>query len=431
MTVRDSGDGPSDVICLVLGGGRGTRLYPLTRYRSKPAVPLAGKYRLIDVPISNCINSGLRKIYVVTQFNSASLNRHIGDTYKFDAFSRGFVEILAAEQTLETEQWYQGTADAVRRNLHHILDDSATHVLVLSGDALYRMDYRALIAQHLADGAEVTVCCKLVTQEEAPSFGIVRINAARRIESFHEKPAPSSLPPLVADPAVLQQAGLQDASRPYLASMGIYLFNREVLVEMLRSSAAEDFSKQVIPGATATHRIHAYLYDGYWVDIGTIRSFFHANLQLAAENKQFDFYDTERPIFTRSRVLPSSEIIDSHLDCVLITEGCLVRRARMSNCVVGIRSIIREGAILDNVVMMGADFYEPQGAAGAGGAPPVGIGPGSIVRNAIIDKNARIGRDCRIVNEGGHTELVTPSAIIRDGIVIVPKGSVIADGTVI
>lgn len=431
MTGRDLGDRQADVVVLVLGGGRGTRLYPLTRYRSKPAVPLAGKYRLIDVPISNCINSGLRKIYVVTQFNSASLNRHIGDTYKFDGFSRGFVEILAAEQTLETEQWYQGTADAVRRNLHHILDDTATHVLVLSGDALYRMDYRSLLAQHMADGAEVTVCCKLVSEEEAPSFGIVRINASRRIESFHEKPAPQCLPPLVADPDVLREAGLRDATKPFLASMGIYLFNREVLLEMLRSSTAEDFSKQVIPGATGTHRIHAYLYDGYWVDIGTIRSFFQANLQLAAEDKQFDFYDTERPIFTRSRVLPSSEIIDSHLDRALITEGCLVTRARIANCVIGIRSIIRDGANLENVVLMGADFYEPPGATGPDGAPPVGIGPGTIVRNAIIDKNARIGRDCRIVNEARLRDLETPSALIRDGITIIPKGAVLPDNTVI
>jgi glucose-1-phosphate adenylyltransferase len=431
--VRLPADMRPEIIAIVLGGGRGTRLYPLTRHRSKPAVPLAGKYRLIDVPISNCINSGIHKIYVLTQFNSASLNRHVAQTYKFDAFTQGFVEILAAEQTLETEMWFQGTADAVRRNLRHVLGVAGTHILVLSGDALWRQDFRELFKQHIADEAEITVCCKLVDESEAPSFGIVGINEARHIVSFHEKPARERLAALRVSPHVLERAGLRTTDKPLLASMGIYLFQREVLEEVLRDASAEDFGKQVIPRAIGSHRIVAHLFDGYWEDIGTIKTFFTANLDLLKDNPSFDFYDPASPIFTRSRFLPSSEIVDSEISRAMLAEGCLIRRAQIRNSIVGIRSIIGEGARVENSIVMGADYYEREHLLRGlpPRDPPLGIGAGSIIRNAIIDKNARIGERCQIVNRDGTADADTDTYSIRDGIVIIPKDTAIAPGTVI
>jgi glucose-1-phosphate adenylyltransferase len=423
----------AQVTALVLGGGRGTRLYPLTRYRSKPAVPLAGKYRLVDVPISNCIHSGIRHIYVLTQFNSASLNRHIGRTYKFDSFSDGFVEILAAEQTPETESWFQGTADAVRKTLVHIADQKTTHILILSGDALYRQDYCELLEEHREHNAEITVCCKLVPENQASSFGIVGINSAGRVTSFHEKPKGDALPPLRVDPSTLKAAGLDAsaASRPYLASMGIYLFNKEALFRALEDETSEDFGKQIIPRAISGGRVHAHLFDGYWEDIGTIGSFFQANLDLLPDNPQFSFYDNECPIFTHPRLLPSSEIVESKIERAMIAEGCLIRNARIRNSIVGIRSLIGEGSDLENVVMMGADYYVTncQGTDPCATSP--GVGRNVTARNCIIDKNARIGDGAKILNEKKLTEADGDCYVIRDGIVIIPKGAVVPPGTVI
>ncbi|MBX7244808.1 MAG: glucose-1-phosphate adenylyltransferase [Candidatus Sumerlaeaceae bacterium] len=416
-----------EVETVILGGGRGTRLYPLTRDRSKPAVPLAGKYRLIDVALSNCINSNLRRIHVVTQFNSASLNRHVSDTYRFDHFSRGFVEILAAEQTAETEQWYQGTADAVRRNLHHVLGPSCTHVLILPGDALYRMDFRELLAKHEKTGAEITVCCQTVAGEDASAFGILAIDAGSKVTKFHEKPAQAQLEPLRMPPGVLVNSG-----RPFLASMGIYLFNRDVLTELLTGTTAEDFGKQIIPQAVSAGRVHAHLFDGYWEDIGTIRNFFRANLSLVGDQKHFNFHDAEAPMYTRPRVLPSTEVTDSKLDHVVVAEGCLIQRAQVTNSVLGIRSMVRKESQLRNVVMMGADYYESS-ANGAQGdrVPPLGIGPGCIIENAIIDKNARIGAGCSIRNAAGVDTSDGPNFAIRDGVVVITKNAIVPDGTVI
>lgn len=423
---------PSNVVAIVLGGGRGTRLHPLTLERSKPAVPLAGKYRLVDVAISNCINSGIRKIYVLTQFNSASLNRHIAQTYKFDAFSEGFVEILAAEQTPETENWYQGTADAVRKTLRHIQEASATHVLVLAGDALYRENFQDVLEQHKRDSADITVECKLVSTHEATAFGVVGIDETRKLISYHEKPSLDRLAPLRVDPQILQSVGLHDASKPLLASMGIYLFNREVLVDVLRGFEGEDFGREIIPAAIPSYRVMSYLFSSYWEDIGTIKTFFWANLNLLSEHPQFSFYDQALPIYTHSRLLPSSQVIDSHIAHAMLAEGCLIDRADIRTSIIGIRSVIGEGAKVENTVMMGADFYEttcPEPRPSL--APPMGIGRSVIIRNAIIDKNTRIGEGAQIVNAKGVEHADGDCYCIRDGIVIIPKNTIIPPGKVI
>jgi glucose-1-phosphate adenylyltransferase len=419
------------VTAVVLGGGRGTRLDPLTRYRSKPAVPLAGKYRLIDVAISNCINSGIRKIYVLTQFNSASLNRHISRTYQFDAFSQGFVEILAAEQTIETEKWYQGTADAVRRQLRHIVDKEVTHFLILSGDALYRQDFQAMIEEHLADDAEITISCKLVGEAEAPSLGILGINEKREIIWFREKPAPEELPRLRVPEGAIATLGLSSPDRCFLASMGTYLFRKDVLLKVLAENPAHDFGKQIIPGALGQYRVTAHLFDGYWEDIGTIRSFFRANLDLLSENPPFDFYDPERPIFSHARLLPCSWIVDSHIERTMVAEGCIIRNAQIRHSVIGIRSVIREGSVVENTVMMGADDLLPRASLNTDEMPSFGIGPHCVIRNAIIDKNASIGANCRIVNEQGLQRADGEFYAIRDGIVVIPKNAVVPPNTVI
>lgn len=421
----------ADVLAIVLGGGRGSRLYPLTRYRSKPAVPLAGKYRLVDVPISNCIHSDIRKIFVLTQFNSASLNRHVAQTYNFDQFSGGFVEILAAEQTPEGDAWFQGTADAVRRTLMHIEQPHATHILILAGDALYRQDYKQVLAEHIADNADITLSCKLVDAVQASSFGIVGIDESRRVTSFHEKPKGEALKPLVVDPKVLRSAGVQGdaAARPYLASMGIYLFRREVLLEMLNEGDDQDFGKQLIPRAINSKRVFANIFDGYWEDIGTIKSFFQANLDLLAKKPHFDFYESGYPVYTHSRLLPCSQVTNSIVNDALIAEGCIIDHASIRNSVVGIRSMIGSGATLENVVMMGADYYENDGRSED--RPALGVGKDVQVRNAIIDKNARIGAGAKILNEAGADDVDADYYSIKDGVVIIPKNAVVPAGAVI
>jgi glucose-1-phosphate adenylyltransferase len=417
-----------NVTAVILGGGRGTRLDPLTRYRSKPAVPLAGKYRLIDVALSNCINSGIRKIYVLTQFNSASLNRHVSRTYRFDDFSRGFVEILAAEQTVETERWFQGTADAVRLQLRHIVDDEATHFLILSGDALYRQDFQEMIAEHLADDADISISCKMVGEAEAPGLGILGIDEERRIRWFREKPSPQELPALRSPAEAVREAGLDVGVTPYLASMGTYLFRRPVLTEVLAENPSHDFGKQIIPWSLDRYRVHAYLFQGYWADIGSVRSFYRANLDLLKEQPPFDFYDPDFPIFTRARLLPCSRVIDSHIENALIADGCTIEKAEIRNSVVGIRAVIRAGTVIEDSIIMGADFIETDSARGP---IPLGIGPGCIVRGAIIDKNVRIGANCQIVNATGAQHASGEHACIRDGIIVALKNAVIPPNTVI
>ena len=411
---------------VILGGGQGTRLYPLTKLRAKPAVPIGGKYRLIDIPISNCLNADIHKIYVLTQFLSASLHRHIYQTYKFDLFSGGFVYILAAEQTPRGMDWYQGTADAVRKQLSHFMRARAEDVLILGGDHLYRMDYTKFVELHREKRADVTVAVQPVAPADASRFGILKTDVDGRITSFHEKPKPGEL------------EGLEctlDSDRPCLASMGIYLFRADVLREILEGSEAEDFGKQIIPAAIENRRVYAYSFDGYWADIGTIRAFYEANLALALPDPPFDFYDPLHPTYTRPRFLPSSRADGCDLEQVVLAEGCLIQQSEIRESVIGLRSIIRSDARIARTVMMGADFYETPArkAENRGlGRPDVGIGHGSVIEGAIIDKNARIGNRVIIRPHASDEEMIdTENYVIRDGIVVIPKNAVIPDGTVI
>lgn len=422
------------VLSVIMGGGQGTRLFPLTQERSKPAVPLAGKYRLVDIPISNCINSGLERIYILTQFNSASLHRHISQSYKFDHFSGGFVEILAAEQTFSSTSWYQGTADAVRKNLSHFLNQGFDHVLILSGDQLYRMDFRKILLQHIESCAEVTIATLPVTRSAASSLGIMQVDGERRITRFVEKPKEEEvLTALQLEKSSYGRFGIEGDDPFYLASMGIYVFNRDVLLKLLDNSHT-DFGKHIIPGAIQTHRVFSYIFQGYWEDIGTIRSFFEASLDVASELPRFNFFDMSAPIFSRPRYLPGSKVNGAAIDHAVICDGCIINRARIVNCVVGIRTIVGEGCFLNRVVLMGADFYESQESLAecqAQGIPPIGVGRNCRIENAIIDKNARIGDDCVISPAGKPENFDHPLYCIRDGVVIIPKGGAIPHRTVL
>ncbi|MBX6314233.1 MAG: glucose-1-phosphate adenylyltransferase [Isosphaeraceae bacterium] len=425
------------VMCLILGGGRGSRLYPLTKSRSKPAVPIAGKYRLIDIPISNCINSGLEQIYVLTQFNSVSLHRHIANTYKFDPFGGGFVEVLAAQQTMQHETWYQGTADAVRRNIPYFSDPDIDLVLILSGDQLYRMDFRDMIRTHRETGAEATIAALPVAEKEAKACGIMRIDNAGRVTDFEEKPkTPEALASVRTDPDWMAKRGISAEGRPYLASMGIYLFNRSTLVEILASTSATDFGKELFPQAIQSHRVQTHLFDGYWEDIGTIGAFHQANIDLTSENPPFEFVTGESTIFTHPRYLPCSKISGATVSNSLISDGCDIGRGSViENSVIGVRAKIAEHVTIRNSYIMGADSYESLRQIEANrraGRPNIGIGAGSRIENAIIDKNARIGRNVRILNEAKIIESEeAPHYVIRDGIVVVPKFTIIQDGTLI
>jgi len=422
------------VLSIIMGGGQGTRLFPLTRERSKPAVPLAGKYRLVDIPISNCVNSGLKRVYLLTQFNSASLHRHISQSYKFDHFTGGFVEILAAEQTFNDTSWYQGTADAVRKNLQHFLNHDFEYALILSGDQLYRMDYSKMIAQHIANEADLTIATIPVPRSEVPSLGIMQIDANRRITRFVEK----TKDPGIQDSLRLQQdwfsrLEIQGDGELFLASMGIYIFNRQILIDLLNNKET-DFAKHIIPGAIGSHRVYSYVFQGYWEDIGTIRAFFEANLDLTAELPRFNFFDMLAPIFTRPRFLPASKFNGAQIDHGVISDGCILTRARIHQSIVGIRSIIGEGSSLDRTVLMGSDYYESEPsihAHEARGEPRIGIGRNTHIDNAIVDKNARIGDNCSISPTGKPENLDHQRYYIRDGIVIIPKGGIIPSGTVI
>jgi glucose-1-phosphate adenylyltransferase len=416
---------------IIMGGGVGKRLFPLTQDRAKPAVPLGGKYRLVDIPISNCLNAGIRDIYVLTQYNTASLHQHISRTYKFDIFSSGsFVEILAAQQTSSGAGWYQGTADAVRQNLNYFLEKPWQWFLILSGDQLYQMDYRELMQSHLDSGAGLTIATLPVNRQDASGFGIMHTDAARRITRFVEKPnEPEVLDSLRIPAPLLQELGLPAEAERFQASMGIYLFNRELLVSCLDNNF-EDFGKHIIPAAIEEHRVQAHVFQGYWEDIGTIRSFFEANLALAEVEPPFNFYLPTAPIYSRPRFLPASKVNSASINRAVVSDGCIITEAKLERCVIGIRSIIESGAVLQNVVMMGADFYEAESVIPPD-APPMGIGRNTKITNAIVDKNARIGEGVVISPEGKPATFDGGNYFIRDGIVIVPKNAVIPSGTTI
>lgn len=410
------------VLAVILGGGRGTRLWPLTKLRAKPAVPIGGKYRLVDIALSNCLNSGIQQIAVLTQFNSVSLHRHIASTYHFDAFHPGWVQIWAAEQTFASGDWYQGTADAVRKQLFEIQVTGASDVLILAGDHLYRMDYAALADYHSQCQADVTVAVKPVAASEAHRFGILRQAADGRITDFVEKPESGEVL------AGFVSGGDPDA--PYLGSMGIYLFRIEVLVDLL-DSEYDDFGSDVLPAAIHTHRVYGYHFGGYWEDIGTIRAFYRANLALAQPDPPFTFHDPERPVYTHPRFLAASRIHDVRLDNVLLADGCIVEGAEIGNSIIGLRSVIREDVVIRDTVIMGADYYDSEVRLPSPSAPPMGVGQGARICGAIVDKNARIGKNVRIECFPEGVNLTHEHWTVRDGIVVIPKNAVIPDGTVI
>jgi glucose-1-phosphate adenylyltransferase len=424
----------SNVLSVIMGGGAGTRLFPLTKERAKPAVPLAGKYRIVDIPISNCINSGLRRVYILTQFNSASLHRHISQSYKFDHFTGGFVEILAAEQTYADTSWYQGTADAVRKNMIHFLNHDWDYLLILSGDQLYRMDCRFIIEQHVETGADVTIATIPVGRRESQSFGIMQMNEDLRIRRFVEKPKdPAVQDSLRLEPEWYPKLGIEDGRELFLASMGIYVFNRDVIRKLLDNTLT-DFGKHIIPGAIETHKVYSYVFQGYWEDIGTIGSFFEANLDVTSELPRFNFFDMAAPIFSRPRFLPGSKINGAHIDHAVVGDGCILNHARIKNSIIGIRSIVGAGTDLTRVILLGSDYYESYESIRQNeqaGRPPIGVGMNSRIENAIIDKNARIGNNV-VISPTGKPETVDHSLYyVRDGIVIIPKNGVVPHGTVI
>ena len=422
------------VLAVIMGGGRGSRLYPLTKERCKPAVPLAGKYRLVDIPISNCLNSGINRIFLLTQFNTASLHRHVQSTYHFDSFGQGFVDIMAAEQTEKNKEWYQGTADSVRRNFVHFRTHPHDYLLILAGDQLYRMDFRKIIAQHITTGADVTVAAIPVPVSKVESLGVMRVNDNLEIKQFVEKPK---------DPAVVSSlalsAGLEarlttpSTEKHCLASMGIYVFSRDVLQGALDNTMT-DFGKEVIPSLLGKKRLFAYVFEGYWEDIGTVRSFFEANLALAQPLPPFNFYLHTTPIYTHPRFLPASKINKCIIDHVVVGDGSIITDTTLKHCVIGIRSMIREGSHLEDVVMMGADIYEGEEEIRQNAAheiPNIGVGRGCQIRGAIIDKNARIGDGCVISPDGKANGDYPHDVAIRDGVLVVPKGAVIPAGTTI
>lgn len=426
-----------NLLAVVLGGGAGSRLFPLTKERSKPAVPLGGKYRLVDVPISNCINSDVIRIFVLTQYNSASLNRHIAQTYRFSTFADAFVEILAAEQTPESPQWFQGTADAVRQVLPHIRDWRIDTLLILSGDHLYRMDYRKFLARHYETDADVTISVIPIPPDSASEFGLLKTDDTGRIVEFSEKPTGEALEKMRVDTTSLGLSPEEAVAKPYLASMGIYVFKYDRLEQLLREDPSHmDFGKQVIPGTIGKYNVQGFLFNGYWEDIGTIAAFYKANLDMTAAIPPFNLFDAEAPLLSRARYLPPSKFDNCAIRDSIVSDGCIINGATISRSVIGLRSRIGEGTQIEAAYIMGADYYqtlEDMLADRHTSRPRLGIGEGSIIRRAIIDKNARIGSGVRLVNEAGVMEAdgAIGAYYIRDGIIIVPKNSVIADGTVV
>src|SRR5437773_2277726 len=427
----------NNLLAVILGGGAGSRLFPLTRDRSKPAVPLGGKYRLVDVPISNCINSDVIRMFVLTQYNSASLNRHIATTFRFSPFADGFVEVLAAEQTPESGEWFQGTADAVRQVLPHIRDWRIETLLILSGDHLYRMDYRKFLKRHYESNADITISVIPIPPDSASEFGLLKTDAAGRIIEFREKPTGETLERMRVDTTSFGLSADEASARPYLASMGIYVFKYDRLEEVLAEDKSRlDFGKEVIPGSIHKYNVQAYLFDGYWEDIGTIGAFYKANLDMTAAIPPFNLFDAEAPMFTRARYLPPSKIDNCEIKDSIVSDGCIINGAKISRSLIGLRSRIGEGAQIEASYLMGADYYqtlEDMLGDREANRPRIGIGEGTIIRRAIIDKNARIGAQVKLLNEAGAESADGPegSYYIRDRIIIVPKNATIADGTVV
>lgn len=414
-----------DTLGVIMGGGAGSRLYPLTKLRAKPAVPLAGYYRLIDIPMSNCINSGINRIYVLTQFNSVSLHRHVVRTYQFDNFSGGWVRILAAEQTPGNQSWYQGTADALRKQLFQLQVPEPRNIVILAGDHLYRMDYSLFVQFHTSNEADITIAAKPVSAEDAPRMGILKADAESHVTDWVEKPAPEQLGDL----------GSIEGETPYLASMGIYVFRTQAMVKLLREETGSDFGKHIIPAAIEKGlRVVAYPFEGYWEDIGTMRAFYESNLALTGPNPPFDFFAAEWPIYTRARYLSGSRVLDSTIRRVVVAPGCRINNAAVADSIIGLRSIVNPGAHLRRVIMMGADYYETMAQIEENrhlGLPDIGVGDGSVIENAILDKNVRVGRNVVIRNHEATEDKETDTYVVRDGIVVVPKGVVIPDNTVI
>jgi glucose-1-phosphate adenylyltransferase len=423
----------TEVLSIVLGGGKGTRLFPLTQSRAKPAVPFGGKFRLVDIPISNCINASLRQIYIVTQFNSASLHLHIGQTYLFDSFTNGYVEILAADQSFDRSGWFEGTADAVRKNLPHFRTQKPSYYIILSGDQLYRMDLKDLLQNHINSGAAITISCTPVGRDEASALGILKADSSNRIIEFLEKPGPTREISDYKIPAELK-TDKKFGEDAYLGSMGIYVFNAKAMEDCLNNEL-RDFGKEVIPQAINNHKVNAYIFDGYWEDIGTIRNFYETNLELTSLKPKFDFYDEDRPIYTHRRNLPPSKMNFSTMNQSIAAEGCIITDGSIKDSIVGIRTIIEKGSSLNGVICMGADFYETeiQKAQNAEERiPNVGIGKGSIIKGAIIDKNVRIGEDCRIgIDNIQRADGNYGDYYFVDGIIVIPKNTVLGSGTII
>ena len=426
-----------DVLSVILGGGRGTRLYPLTMLRSKPAVPIGGKYRLIDIPISNCINSNFNRIYVLTQFLSVSLHRHISNTYKFDPFSKGFVEILAAQQTNEASDWYQGTADAVRQNIRYVHEDPSQDVLILSGDQLYRMDFQHLLATHRESGAEATIAVMPVREDQTSQLGLLCADDAGRVTGFVEKPQTAdALEPVRMSEKWMKDRGIDSKGRPFLASMGIYLFQRDALFKLLNDPPlATDFGREIFPRSIQAHRVYAHLFDGYWEDVGNVKTYHEANLGLTDDDPAFVFHAPEGLIYTRMRYLPASRINHATLDHALISDGCVIGAGtRITRSVVGIRTHIGEKVTIKNSVLIGADGYESAAEKAENerrGLPHIGIGDNTLIDNAILDKDARVGSNVKLCNQGKIKNGEGPNFVIREGIVVIPRGAIVLDGTVI
>lgn len=426
-----------NVVAVVLGGGAGSRLFPLTRDRSKPAVPLGGKYRLIDVPVSNCINSGITQIFVLTQYNSASLNRHISRTYRFSSFSTGFVEVLAAEQTYDSPDWFQGTADAVRQMLPHLRDWRVDTLLILSGDHLYRMDYRKFFARHFDTKADVTISVIPCRPDEANEFGLLKTDEKGEIVEFAEKPKGDALETMRVDTTRFGLDETSAAARPFLASMGIYVFNYQKLVELLKTDNTwVDFGREIIPAAIEKYNVQAHLFESYWEDIGTIRSFYEANLDLASPLPKFNFFDTEAPIYTRSRYLPPSKLHACDIDNSMVSEGCILNGVYARHSIIGLRSRIDAGTRIENSIIMGSDFLESLDEIRdnlASQRPHIGISSNTVIKGAIVDKNVRIGKNVQLMNKAGveNADGENNTYYIRQGIIVIPKNAVIPDGTII
>lgn len=418
----------NDVLTLILGGGRGTRLFPLTHQRSKPAVPIGGKYRLIDIPISLCLHAGLQRIFVLTQFNSASLNRHIAQTYRLDLFSGGFVEVIAAEQTPDNAGWFQGTADAVRQAARHFESYDAEYFLILAGDHIYRMDFCELIDAHIESRADITIAAQPVSAADAGSMGILRFDKSGQITAFEEKPDAARLAAIGRSaPAgsTFARTHTDKSDMPFIASMGIYVFSRDVLLDLITNTPGIDFGKELIPASLGSHRVHAYFHRGYWADVGTVRAFYDANLALTTRLAPFSFFDPKRPMYTRPRFLPGARIDGSRIDRAIIADGCDLEACTIDESVVGLRLSVRPGSSITRSVLLGADFYEEPGLHDV----PLGIGRNVVLDGVIVDKNARIADNVRLVNDAGVDEADRDGYYIRSGIIVVPKGAVVLRGT--